>query len=409
MVRTNPMFEYWARPETQSKPGIPGIRNSTSEAGSIKAVSGCEPRRGQVWADTGKTQYHPSQEKLRVKRTRHRRNGSQGSSSLTPRDSPNRDRRSASHGEEPPGRVLAGLCEVHTQTELPPTFPYSNCSEIQVSANELEISPRGGLSCLGVVDTPLVTPRYSGSSTSLNGNTVGCGPLPGVTPPTYCNCPGCPGNITNYSPLCFEMDRENRNLVQEEDYLDTLDRKVNEIMNRDCSRRSSHHDLGKVKDNETGNTANNRMRGVSDLNCNSSVSPYSPRFVPAPEGVIRFEEDGKASSEEPAMDSSREDLSLAWSEDDSDYVLRRRSVGRRPVRGKNRHSVMSVMSACMVTSGEEGEASEYPGSSSQRSTLEGRRDEGLQIQCLEGQSSEDEDISQDTVTTSRDTRHVGGP
>jgi len=383
---------------------IPGIRNCTSEAGSIKPVSGPEPRRGQVWADTGKAQYHPSQEKLRVKRTRHRRNGSQGSSSLTPRDSPNRDRRSASHGEETPGRVLARLCEVHTQTELPPTFPYSNCSEMQVSASELEISPRGGLSSLGVGDT-LVTPRYSASTTSLNGNTVVC--APGVIPPTYCNCPGCPGNIRNYSPMCLEMDRENRNLVQEEDYLDTLDRKVNEIMNRDCSRRSSHHDLGKVKDNETGNTAHNRMRPVSDLNCNSS-SPYSPRLVPAPEGVIRFEEDGKASSDE-AIDSSREDLSLAWSEDDSDYVLRRRSVARRPVRGKNRHSVMSVMSACMVTSGEEGEASEYPGSSSQRSTLEGRREEGLQIQCLEGLSSEDEDISQVTVTTSRDTRHVGAP
>merc|ERR1712045_348182 len=103
---------------------------------------------------------------------------------------------------------------------------------------------------------------------------------------------------------------------------DTLDRKVNEIMNRDCSRRSSYHDLGKGKDG--------RKRTLSDLNSNSS--PYSPRLGlgPAPEGAIRFEDDGKASSSE-AIDSSREDLSHAWSEEeDSDhYVLRRRSLARR--------------------------------------------------------------------------------
>ena len=185
---------------------------------------------------------------------------------------------------------------------------------------------------------------------------------------------------------------ENRNLDQE-DYLDTLDRKVNEIMNRDCSRRSSYHDLGKGKDG--------RKRTLSDLN--SNPSPYSPRLgPPAPEGAIRFEDDGKASSSE-AIDSSREDLSHAWSEDDSDhYVLRRRSLARRPIRSKNRASVMSIRSAETVTSGEEeGEATEYPASSSQRSTLESRPEmltngiKGVELRSLDVTvDTDDDDLSQ---------------
>ena len=161
-------------------------------------------------------------------------------------------------------------------------------------------------------------------------------------------------------------------------------------MNRDCSRRSSYHDLGKGKDG--------RKRTLSDLN--SNPSPYSPRLVhgPAPEGAIRFEDDGKASSSEE-IDSSREDLSHAWSEDDSDhYVLRRRSLARRPIRSKNRASVMSIRSAETVSSGEEGEATEYPASSSQRSTLESRPEihpKGLELRSLEVTiDSDDDDLSQ---------------
>merc|ERR1712012_127344 len=77
------------------------------------------------------------------------------------------------------------------------------------------------------------TPRYSASTASLNGNSV---LDPSATPGSTCECPGCPGNPGSFPPLLLEQDMENRNLDQE-DYLDTLDRKVNEIMNRDCSRR----------------------------------------------------------------------------------------------------------------------------------------------------------------------------
>ena len=109
-----------------------------------------------------------------------------------------------------------------------------------------------------------------------------------------------------------------------EDYLDTLDRKVSEIMNKDCSRRSSYHDLGKKGEDMYGplSLSYGRKQRLPDLNHNSGFG--STYLGPAPEGVIRFEDDGKASSSE-GLDSSQEDLSHAWSDEDSDqYVLRRR-------------------------------------------------------------------------------------
>jgi len=383
--------------------GAAGPRLVTSTPRHSPEMAGCrvappEPHRGQVSMEP---QYHPSQEKiLRGKKARHRRSGSHGSSSLTPRDSPNRDRRSASHGED---RVLGRLCEQETQTELPPSYPYfaPHGCEVPMSGSDVETSPRAAF-CSRSIAESLHTPRYSASTASLNGNSA---LDPAATPGSACECPGCPGNPGTFPPLLLEQDMENRNLDQE-DYLDTLDRKVNEIMNRDCSRRSSYHDLGKGKDG--------RKRTLSDLN--SNPSPYSPRLGlgPAPEGAIRFEDDGKASSSE-AIDSSREDLSHAWSEDDSDhYVLRRRSLARRPIRSKNRASVMSIRSAETVSSGEEGEATEYPASSSQRSTLESRPDmlssgKGVELCSLDVTiDTDDDDLSQVTIATARETGQVGG-
>merc|ERR1712038_1559940 len=349
-------------------------RHSPEMAGSRAAPP--EPHRGQVSMEP---QYHPSQEKiLRGKKARHRRSGS--------------------HGED---RVLGRLCEQETQTELPPSYPYfaPHGHEVPMSGSEEETSPRAAY-CSRSIAESLHTPRYSASTASLNGNSV---LDPSATPGSTCECPGCPGNPGSFPKLLLEQDMENRNLDQE-DYLDTLDRKVNEIMNRDCSRRSSYHDLGKGKDG--------RKRTLSDLN--SNPSPYSPRLVhgPAPEGAIRFEDDGKASSSEE-IDSSREDLSHAWSEDDSDhYVLRRRSLARRPIRSKNRASVMSIRSAETVSSGEEGEATEYPASSSQRSPLESRPEihpKGLELRSLEVTiDSDDDDLSQVTIATARETGPEGG-
>jgi hypothetical protein len=167
------------------------------------------------------------------------------------------------------------------------------------------------------------------SAVSLNGNTAAA---------SSCDCPGCPGN-----PRCGVLPRSYNDaddsavaaggqLEDPEDYLDTLDRKVTEIMNRDSSRRSSYNDLAASKRTEDmygplslsyGRKKTLAGLGGTDLNCNPKG--YGGGRV-VPEGVIRFEEDdGKASSSEEAMDSSQEDLSQIWSDEDSDhYVLRRR-------------------------------------------------------------------------------------
>ena len=157
------------------------------------------------------------------------------------------------------------------------------------------------------------TPRQS-STASLNGNTA-------VTSP--CDCPGCPGNISHCGPE-MELEEANSNTISHpaEDYLDTLDRKVNEIMNRD-SRRSSSHDLYKksVEVDHYGpmSLGYNRKKTRADLGSNSN----SPRPRP-PDGAIRFEDDDKESSTE-TIDSSQEELAQAWSDEDvNHYVLRRR-------------------------------------------------------------------------------------
>jgi len=177
------------------------------------------------------------------------------------------------------------------------------------------------------------------SIASLNGNTAAAASSSQLS--ATCDCPGCPGNTRvaperAYQPSRFHDDEDDdedaavqlRQLEDPEDYLDTLDRKVTEIMNRDSSRRSSYNDLAASKrtDDMYGplSLSYGRKKGVGggELNCNAGV--YSGGRIP--EGVIRFEEDdGKASSSEEAMDSSQEDLSQIWSDEDSyHYVLRRR-------------------------------------------------------------------------------------
>jgi len=295
------------------------------------------------------------------------------------------------------------------------SFDFDPSIHSEYSSKSRQISPRS--------PSISMTPRHStprNSTTSLNGNRLVSSP--GVS----CECPGCPGN-----PLTFPedgYDEENSNIADmvPEDYLDTLDRKVNEIMNRDCSRRSSQHDIGNKADSDMYGPLSfsyGRKKTLSDLNSNPTL--YSPRgtSIPAPEGSIRFEDDGKESSSE-AIDSSQEDLSQVWSEDEEHYVLRRRSLLRRPIRGRNRNSLMSMRSVSIISS-EEGEASEYP--SSQRSTLESNPDlqnqmaamavskhnvPGLRMSSLDGMSDgsgeDDDDLSIVTVTTGRDTT-VQGP
>ena len=231
----------------------------------------------------------------------------------------NRHRRSGSHGS---GQHVTVRTDRETQTE-------TSCDLL---LQEVSLSPR----------------------LSSNGN---CS----LTP---CRCPGCPGN-----PLTLHLDLENSNTVEDredqEDYLDTLDRKVTEIINRD-SRRSSQHDLVK-EDTDlfspvTSNYSRNRLN--SDLNSNPCCYPR------APEGAIMFEDDDKESSSDE-LNTSREDLTCAWSEEEEEagqllFSRRRTEEGARP------SSTPSIRPMSIVSSGEEGEASEYP--TSHISTLESNPD-----------------------------------
>ena len=146
------------------------------------------------------------------------------------------------------------------------------------------------------------------------------------------------------------LDNIDGRLDDIEDHLDDLEKKASEMMNRDSSRRSSYHDLG-------------RKMTTGDLN--------SPRLhTSAGHDVIEVDDEDKESSESEILDTSHEDLAHAWSEDDEHFVLRRRSLLRRPVRAKSRSSFLSrrSISVVSVASSEEGEVSEYV--DSKRSTLE---------------------------------------
>ena len=96
-------------------------------------------------------------------------------------------------------------------------------------------------------------------------------------------------------------------------------------MNRDCSRRSSEQDItikGDVDVYGPLNFGNNKQ--CADLN--SNPTSFSPRIShpPAPEGVVKFEDDDKESSSD-GMNSSQENLTHIWSDDDdSDRMILRR-------------------------------------------------------------------------------------
>ena len=266
-----------------------------------------EPRRGETRAEA----YHPTVEKLQQKKTRHRRSGSHGSSTvqLTPRGSPK-----TSHSQ-------VDITEAGTQTEAVEMLDL-------VKDNNTDISDYFSMS-------RQTSGRRSDKSFS-SFNTSGA----------QCCCPGCPGNVLREENL----DNIDGRLDDIEDHLDDLEKKASEMMNRDSSRRSSYHDLG-------------RKMTTGELN--------SPRLhTSAGNDVIEVDDEDKESSESEILDTSHEDLAHAWSEDDEHFVLRRRSLLRRPVRAKSRSSFLSrrSISVVSVASSEEGEVSEY--GDSKRSTLE---------------------------------------
>lgn len=163
----------------------------------------------------------------------------------------------------------------------------------------------------------------------------------------------------------------------DDDYLETLDRKVYEIMNRDRTRNlpgsRSSADLSRSNSEKYGplsmgysqrrRASNQQLPGgppSADMNAPSSI---------VGEEVVRFDDEDGGGESTDSRDSSPEDLGgIHWSDDPDDsedeldnprFMLRRRSTIRRPIRSKNRHSVMSMQSVSTISS-EEGNTTEIP-------------------------------------------------
>jgi len=262
-------------------------------------------------------QYHPTPEKLKQRKNRHRRSGSHGSS-----------------------QYIIIKCDRDTQTEL---FFDIESADLPTDKSDIGASHSQKLSSKAI--TSLQSQPLSMNSN--NGNSLNVA--------TLCKCAGCPGN-----PFMLDLkhDDENSNKISEgdvqEDYLDTLDRKVTEIINRD-SRRSSQHDLA-MKDEEIFSSLSlppySRNRFGSDVNSNPRLS-----LPPAPEGAIMFEDDGKETSSDE-MNTSREDLTCVWSEEEEDD-----NNGNDPtmfMRRKDLNTQLMDPRPMSIASSEEGEASEYP-------------------------------------------------
>ena len=270
-VRTNPMFDHL----------------NEDDKDVVYKTNVAMRNQENLIRDPEEHQYHPTPEKLRQRKNRHRRSGSHGSA-----------------------QVILNRSDKDTQTEL--VFEYNSEDGLTEPKSLLlpSLSPK--------VSSARRTPKQRTSMSSLpsiNGNL-----------PTLCKCSGCPGN-----PFTLElnMDDENSNKIgngeDQEDYLDTLDRKVTEIINRD-SRRSSQHDLVMKEEDIYGSLSMpySRNRSSADLNSN-------PRFTsrpPAPEGAIMFEDDGKETSSEE-LNTSREELTCVWSEEeDARSLFTRRREAR---------------------------------------------------------------------------------
>ena len=310
VVRTNPMFEHF---------------NDDDEDDHVVVKTNNVVMRNHE--NMEHHQYHPTPEKLKQRKIRHRRSGSHGSAQIT-----------------------------HTKTD-------KECQTDDIDLANEEPASAETRSLIGqsmspsLSRTPRQQPPSMSSVTSVNGNIL-------------CRCPGCPGNAL---ALDLKLDDENSNNIGDdgEDYLDTLDRKVTEIINRD-SRRSSQHDLA-IKDEEyygsmslPGLPYSSRARLSGDFNSN-------PRYCrpPAPEGAIMFEDDGKESSSDE-MNTSREDLTCVWSEDDDDdngNEIAGAMFSKRCDDLKSEKDSLSIRPMSIVSS-EEGEVSEYPTPTSHISTLE---------------------------------------
>jgi hypothetical protein len=206
--------------------------------------------------------------------------------------------------------------------------------------------------------------------------------------------------------------------VERDDYLETLDRKVTEVINQsrisnggivastttELNRKTSlgrRHQRTKPSPGsakrifmKTPSSSDNQCHLESSSNCilddnlsngntvlNTSDDTRITSYLPS---IVRFDETNGNNNQDASSDT-QESSQERWSDGDDAQseeegnlddrnIIRRRSTARRPIRSKNRRSISSIHSAVNSTasSTEEGNTSEYPCSSSQRSTLGSR-------------------------------------
>eukprot|EP00095_Tigriopus_kingsejongensis_P010817 maker-scaffold2896_size11495-snap-gene-0.2 protein:Tk10817 transcript:maker-scaffold2896_size11495-snap-gene-0.2-mRNA-1 annotation:"mitogen-activated protein kinase kinase kinase 13 isoform x4" len=336
--------------------------------------------------DEGIRQYHPTAEKMKVRKPRHRRTGSHGSgnlSSLTgasPRNSPHGERRVSCQGtprfqhkspltrDHPDGQSPSPLLgAAASPTTLPKDLSShslnGNGGPMLTSSPNLESNPNQGTLSLALAEHLANATRFETSSSSDDND----------------SCQILPELLAQEDEYLRSFDPRLLSMMKSHDHNDVLSRSVGSGM---VTKAHSHRRGGSLNASlriSSGMTL--RLDSCNDVNANE----------PNPEDIVRFDdEDGggestDSSDEEDELPSNGNQWCRAHTPDDSDeenprFMLRRRSTVRRPIRAKNRQSIISMQSVSTISS-EEGNTTEYP-CSSQRSTLNSNPEIVQRIQAM---------------------------
>ena len=217
-------------------------------------------------------QYHPNPDKLKVRKTRHRRTSSHGS----PRLSPMRERKLSSNS---PRRSQGSYADLESyDTEKQPV--------------------------------PIRFFHHQKSTSSLNGNLTPTSPEDAIFPKRFSTSSS---NSSSEADDC-QIDHDDVN----DDILETLDRKVSEVINR--SRLNSSNSLS-----QTMNNTSDKYGPLSfSYNKKNSPSP-NKRLSPmtGASGMVRFGSDDEGNDGGHLTDDSSIDENesrLQWSDDDEEVV-----------------------------------------------------------------------------------------
>jgi len=281
--------------------------------------------------------YHPSAEKLEVRKNKHRRASSYSSNApLSPRLSPMRERRISSGSPHRRASQNGSVADVEEMVDGQTPFPMQ------------------------------LFFRHQDSTTSMNGHLTATSPedlTAGIR--RHSTSSSCSSD-----EVCQIVDDDPDN-----DILETLDRKVSEVINR--SRLNSNSQCG-------SNTNNADIYGPLSFSYNrerrnspAAARRLSPGVI---SGLVRFGDD----EDEEAVkvggnltdDSSADDNDdrVQWSNDDDEeqkipettlnnaFTIKRKSISRKPIRKMSgRQSSMSMYSVTTVSSEEGTNSTGAPG------------------------------------------------